>query len=92
MLTILCVIIIPSPHCYRSSTFTDSNRSVNIKYSQGGFSGRIGSDTLSFRTFVISNVSVVIIEESQNFFDSNSEWQGVLGLAFDSLLKVIMVT
>ena len=81
----------PPPHCYRSSTFIDRNKKVTIEYSQGGFNGYIGSDRLWFGPFSISDVSVAIIEESWNFFGTDPQWQGILGLAFDSLMKVTMV-
>ena len=82
----------PPPHYYRSSTFTNSNTAVTIEDSQGGFNGYIGTDVLQFQTFKVSDVSVAIIEKSWNFFGSDPQWQGILGLAFDSLMKVTMVT
>jgi len=52
----------------------------------------MGSDWLHFGSFSVSDVSVAIIENSWNFFGADSQWQGILGLAFDSLMKVTMVT
>ena len=81
----------PPPHCYRSSTFIDSDKRIIIGNSQGGFTGYLGSDRLWFISFYISNVSVAIIEESWNFFGTDPQWQGMLGLAYDSLMKVTIV-
>ena len=86
---VCCHHLLP-PHCYRSNTFSDSNTRVTIEYSQGGFNGYIGSDVLKFKTFDVTGVSVAIIEKSWNFFGSDPQWQGILGLAYDSLMKVTM--
>lgn len=52
----------------------------------------MGSDQLQFVSFYVSDVSVAVIEKSWNFFGVDSQWQGILGLAFDSLMKVAIVT
>ena len=88
-----CSVYYPlPPQCYRSSTFIDYHKTVEIEYSQGGFSGYLGSDRLQFISFYISDVPVVVVNESWNLFGNYSEWQGILGLAFDSLTKVTIVT
>ena len=51
----------------------------------------MGSDRLHFISFYVSDVSVAVIEKSWNFFGVDSQWQGILGLAFDNLLMVSMV-
>lgn len=65
---------------------------MRIEYSQGSFNGYLGTDVMWFATFHVNDVSVAIIEESSNFFGSDPQWQGIMGLAFDSLMKVTMVT
>ena len=89
---LICYYYPLPPYCYRSSTFVDSNKKVKIGNSQGGFTGYLGSDRLWFISFNISDVSVAIIEKSWNFFGTDPQWQGILGLAFDSLMKVTIVT
>ena len=79
------------PQCYRSETFINSNKPIRIDYSQGGFTGYLGRDWLQFTSFDVTDVSVAIIEESWNFFGTEPQWQGILGLAFDSLMKVTMI-
>ena len=88
----VCIHYPLSPQCYRSSTFIDYHKTVEIEYSQGGFSGYLGSDRLQFISFYISDVTIAVIEKSWNFFGTDPQWQGILGLAFDSLMKVTMVT
>ena len=88
----VCIHYPLPPLCYRSSTFIDYHKTVEIEYSQGGFSGYLGSDRLHFISFYISDVTIAVIEKSWNFFGTDPQWQGILGLAFDSLMKVTMVT
>ena len=39
-------------------------------------------------SLTLNNVSVAIIETSVNFFSDITDWQGILGIGYDSLLKV----
>ena len=80
------------PQCYRSSTFIDNNTRIDAQYLQGRISGYLGSDRLQFISFCISDAPVFVVNESWNLFGNYSEWQGILGLAFDSLTKVTIVT
>jgi len=77
-----------SSYCYRSSTFHDSGKKVSIQYSQGQFTGYTGYDEVLLGSLTLRNVSVAVIETSVNFFSASTNWQGILGLGYDSLLKV----
>ena len=48
----------------------------------------MGYDRVLLGSLTLNNVSVAIIETSVNFFSDITDWQGILGIGYDSLLKV----
>ena len=66
----------------------DTGKKVTIQYSKGQFTGFIGYDKVLLGSLTLHNVSVAVIETAVDFFSPNTNWQGILGLGYDSLLKV----
>ncbi|XP_032984359.1 beta-secretase 2 isoform X2 [Rhinolophus ferrumequinum] len=88
-----------APHSYidsyfdtkRSSTYHPKGFDVTVKYTQGSWTGLVGEDIITIpkgfnRSFV---VNVATIFESENFFLPGIKWNGILGLAYAALAKVL---
>ncbi|KAL4713153.1 hypothetical protein ACJJTC_018798 [Scirpophaga incertulas] len=72
-------------HTANSTSFIDSGKEVQAKYSQGMWVGHLASDLIKFPS--LKNVPQVtsdfaVITNSHNFFMNSSGWQGLLGLAY----------
>ncbi|MPC53585.1 Beta-secretase 1 [Portunus trituberculatus] len=74
-----------------SSSFVDLGKEVEVGYTQGSWSGRLGKDVVLFpalQTVTTPHlVDLVLITSSHNFYVNNSQWQGIVGLAFPVLAK-----
>lgn len=78
-------------HANNSTTVEKTNLDdVDIQYTEGFWTGTLVSDMVSIPTANFSQavgVSFVEIEDSQNFFINNSGWQGILGMAYDDIIR-----
>lgn len=78
-------------HERNSSTVTRTSfDDVDIEYTEGFWSGRLVSDMVSIPSAnfsYASRVSFVEIEDSKKFFINNSGWQGILGMAYDDIIR-----
>jgi beta-site APP-cleaving enzyme 1 (memapsin 2) len=73
-----------------SQTLKNLGTTVNVPYTQGSWSGFLGSDIV--RLVSMPNISrvqanIAFIRESTNFFINGSNWQGILGLAYSELAR-----
>lgn len=68
------------------------NTEVTVRYTQGSWTGYLGTDVIAIQgvngTYTIN---IATIFESENFFLTGVKWQGILGLAYSALAKVIDV-
>lgn len=78
-------------HASNSTTVKRTNLDdVDIRYTEGFWTGRLVSDMVSIPAANFSDavrVSFVEIEDSENFFINNSGWQGILGMAYDDIIR-----
>ncbi|XP_074069949.1 beta-secretase 2 [Macrotis lagotis] len=73
----------------KSSTYHSKNLNINVKYTQGSWTGLVGEDVVTIpkgfnSTFL---VNIAIIFESEDFFLPETKWNGILGLAYATLAK-----
>lgn len=75
----------------RSLTYRSEDRDVSVLYTQGRWEGRLGSDMLRFieGPNATARVEVASILSSHQFFINGSMWEGILGLAYGRLSKVL---
>ena len=74
-----------------SSTYHDLNREVYVPYTQGEWRGELGEDLVSIPVShpnVSVKVNVASITHSEEFFINESNWQGILGLAYADIARV----
>lgn len=78
---------------FSSSTYSLIGTSVYVPYTQGNWKGTLGSDlvTLTSLPNVTVTASIAFITESKQFFINGSNWQGILGLAYSSIARVIWI-
>ncbi|CAH2219124.1 beta-secretase 2 [Pelobates cultripes] len=80
------------------TTFFNSSRSISyqpldidvtVRYTQGSWTGLLGKDLISLPQGVNGSylVNIASIYESENFFMPSINWQGILGLAYNTLAK-----
>lgn len=72
-----------------SSTFKSSGNSVSVTYTQGYWKGVLGEDRIHLPPLGNASITVNIacINSSTNFFINGSQWQGILGLAYEHIAK-----
>ncbi|ESO89560.1 hypothetical protein LOTGIDRAFT_125352 [Lottia gigantea] len=72
-----------------SSTYEEDGREVQVPYTQGEWKGLLGTDDVQLT--VLPNITVrpniAFITQSQNFFINGSEWQGIVGMAYESIAR-----
>ncbi|XP_070232528.1 beta-secretase 2 isoform X2 [Bos mutus] len=88
-----------APHPYidsyfdaeRSSTYRPKGFDVTVKYTQGSWTGFVGEDVVTIPKGFNSSflVNIATIFESENFFLPGIRWNGILGLAYATLAKVL---
>lgn len=74
-----------------SSTFENLHRTVEVPYTQGKWSAVLGSDIITIRTDgdpLVVRAEVACITESSEFFMNGSQWEGILGLGYDTISQV----
>lgn len=74
-----------------SSSFVDLGQEVVVGYTQGNWSGRLGKDMVLFPALQAVSTPLLtdvgLITASHNFYVNNSQWQGIVGLAFPVLAE-----
>ncbi|XP_010223316.1 PREDICTED: beta-secretase 2-like, partial [Tinamus guttatus] len=72
-----------------SSTYKSQGIDVTVKYTQGSWTGTLGTDVITIPKGINGSytINIATIFESENFFLPGVKWQGILGLAYDALAK-----
>uniref|UniRef100_A0A8D0ED71 Beta-secretase 2 n=1 Tax=Salvator merianae TaxID=96440 RepID=A0A8D0ED71_SALMN len=73
----------------KSKTFKSLGVEVTVKYTQGSWTGILGTDVITMPKGINGTytVNIVTIFESEKFFLKGVKWHGILGLAYDILAK-----
>ncbi|XP_051498396.1 beta-secretase 2 isoform X3 [Apus apus] len=73
-----------------SSTYKSQGIDVTVKYSQGSWTGVLGTDVITIPKGINGSyrINIATILESDNFFLPGVKWHGILGLAYDALAKM----
>ncbi|XP_029434201.1 beta-secretase 2 isoform X2 [Rhinatrema bivittatum] len=73
----------------KSSTYHSLGIDVSVRYSQGNWEGVLGTDVITVRQGLAGNftVNIATILESKDFFLPGIDWQGILGMAYNTLSK-----
>ena len=74
----------------RSSSYTDLGTSVSVSYTAGEWTGTLSQDYISIGGASRILAHFVLITKANQFFLPNTEWEGILGMAYSSLAKVII--
>ncbi len=77
-----------------SSSYRDLGRSVYVPYTQGRWEGELGTDLLSIPhgPNVSLRANIASITQSDRFFINGSNWEGILGLAYAEIARVIFLS
>ncbi|XP_074832877.1 beta-secretase 1 isoform X2 [Carettochelys insculpta] len=75
----------------RSSTYRDLRKGVYVPYTQGKWEGELGTDlvTIPHGPNVTVRANIAAITESDKFFINGSNWEGILGLAYAEIARII---
>ncbi|XP_045441214.1 beta-secretase 2 isoform X3 [Pipistrellus kuhlii] len=75
----------------RSSTYHPKGFDVTVKYTQGSWTGAVGEDLVTITKGLNASflVNIATIFESESFFLPGIQWNGILGLAYGALAKVL---
>nr|XP_024646879.1 beta-secretase 1 isoform X2 [Macaca nemestrina] len=87
----------PHPFLHRyyqrqlSSTYRDLRKGVYVPYTQGKWEGELGTDLVSIPhgPNVTVRANIAAITESDKFFINGSNWEGILGLAYAEIARII---
>ncbi|KAM6334439.1 beta-secretase 1 isoform 2-T3 [Alca torda] len=74
-----------------SSTYRDLRKGVYVPYTQGKWEGELGTDlvTIPHGPNVTVRANIAAITESDKFFINGSNWEGILGLAYAEIARII---
>nr|XP_002740155.2 PREDICTED: beta-secretase 1-like [Saccoglossus kowalevskii] len=72
-----------------SSTYEDLGTSVHVPYTQGRWDGVLGTDLVSIASVsnATARVNIASITDSEHFFINGSNWEGILGLAYEEISR-----
>ncbi|KAH0624819.1 hypothetical protein JD844_032653 [Phrynosoma platyrhinos] len=75
----------------KSSTYMPLGIEVSVKYTQGSWIGTLGTDIITMPKGINGTytINIATISQSDNFFLKGIKWQGILGLAYDALAKIL---
>ncbi|XP_062983625.1 beta-secretase 2 [Elgaria multicarinata webbii] len=73
----------------KSSTYKPLGFEVTVKYTQGSWTGTLGTDIITMPKGINGSytINIATIFQSENFFLKGIQWHGILGLAYDALAK-----
>jgi len=77
----------------RSSSYVNLGTKVHVPYTQGSWDGVLGQDYVTIATMPNSTtmVNIACINKADNFFINNSNWQGIMGLAYIKIARVSVI-
>ncbi|XP_074825830.1 beta-secretase 2 isoform X4 [Natator depressus] len=72
-----------------SSTYKSQGTDVTVRYTQGSWTGVLGTDVITIPKGINGTytVNIATILDSENFFLPGIKWHGILGLAYAALAK-----
>ena len=76
--------------CYSSQTFMNLSTYVHVTYTQGSWSGFLGTDAVkitSLPNLATFHPNFVVMTVASDFFVNGSNWQGILGLAYSEIAQ-----
>ncbi|XP_077198868.1 beta-secretase 2 [Paroedura picta] len=73
----------------KSSTYRSLGTEVTVKYTQGSWTGTLGTDVITIPKGINGTytINIATIFQSENFFLNGVKWHGILGLAYSVLAK-----
>ncbi|XP_015283602.1 PREDICTED: beta-secretase 2 [Gekko japonicus] len=73
----------------KSSTYWSLGTEVTVKYTQGSWTGTLGTDVITMPKGINGTytINIATIFQSDNFFLKGVKWHGILGLAYSVLAK-----
>ncbi|XP_046581147.1 beta-secretase 1-like [Haliotis rubra] len=76
-------------HTNESSTYEDSGRSVYVPYTQGDWTGELATDMVNLPSLpnITVRSNIAFITRSSNFFINTSDWQGIIGFAYQEISR-----
>jgi len=77
--------------CCSSRTFVNLSSHIFVLYTQGSWSGFLGTDLVnitSIANLTAFRANIAMMTQSKDFFVNGSKWQGILGLAFSEIAQV----
>lgn len=78
-------------HVYCSShTYVYDGTEVDVPYTQGSWKGKLAHDRVTIPSLPSVNVTadIAFLSASHRFFQNDSHWQGILGLAYPEIVRV----
>ncbi|EMP31448.1 Beta-secretase 2, partial [Chelonia mydas] len=74
-----------------SSTYKSQGTDVTVRYTQGSWTGVLGTDVITIPKGINGTytVNIATILDSENFFLPGIKWHGILGLAYATLAKIM---
>uniref|UniRef100_A0A8C8G3C3 Beta-secretase 1 n=1 Tax=Oncorhynchus tshawytscha TaxID=74940 RepID=A0A8C8G3C3_ONCTS len=78
-------------HRSLSKSYRDLGRSVYVPYTQGRWEGELGTDLVSVPHGPNASLraNIAAITQSDRFFINGSNWEGILGLAYAEIARII---
>ncbi|XP_013416210.1 beta-secretase 1 [Lingula anatina] len=72
-----------------SSTYQENGTEVYVPYTQGHWRGPLGNDIIKFPSMpnITARANLALITNSNKFFINDSNWQGILGLAYADIAR-----
>ncbi|XP_071095945.1 beta-secretase 1-like [Haliotis cracherodii] len=72
-----------------SSTYEDSGTSVYVPYTQGDWTGKLATDLVNLPSLpnITVRSNIAFITRSSNFFINTSDWQGIIGFAYQEIAR-----
>uniref|UniRef100_A0A8C8S7E6 Beta-secretase 2 n=1 Tax=Pelusios castaneus TaxID=367368 RepID=A0A8C8S7E6_9SAUR len=72
-----------------SSTYESQGIDVTVRYTQGSWTGMLGTDVITVPKGINGSytINIATILESEDFFLPGIKWHGILGLAYGALAK-----
>lgn len=75
---------------HSSSTYRATGETVYVPYTQGEWKGDLGVDAVTLDSLpnVTIHPNIAFITHSDSFFIPGADWQGIVGLAYQSIARV----
>lgn len=72
-------------------SFRNLGTGVWVSYTEGEWSGTLASAVISIAgSEQATEAHVALIKSSENFFIRGAQWEGIMGMAYSALAKVLL--